>query len=133
LAFAASFIGSICAAETKTNSLVRDLGGGQLQIGLVTIDPKQKAVSFPASINMTSGVVEYLVVTTEGKVHESLLATRAEPTHIHTAMLLIGMTNSTKQKQPRSSIRRANCLARVSMLTFQAPACRTRKCRFKHS
>ena len=98
LAFAASFVGSICAAETKTNSLVRDLGGGQLQIGLVTIDPKQKTVSFPASINMTSGVVEYLVVTSEGKVHESLLATKAEPTHIHTAVLLLGMTNATNSE-----------------------------------
>lgn len=84
------------SAETPaTNAPIRDLGEGRLQIGAVTVDSKAKTVSFPATVNMVNGMVEYLVVTTKGKVHESLLRTEAEPFHIHTAMLLLGVTNAT--------------------------------------
>ncbi len=34
--------------------------------------------------------MEYLLVSTWGKVHESILRTETEPYHIHTAMLLLG-------------------------------------------
>src|SRR5688500_7158315 len=85
----------VCSAETSTNAPIKDLGEGRLQIGNVTVDSKQKSLTFPALVNMTTGLVEYLVVTTGGKVHESLLRTDAEPFHIHSAMLLLGLKQST--------------------------------------
>ena len=81
--------------EGGTNAPIRDLGQGRFQIGAVTLDTRQKALTFPAVVNMTTGLVEYAVVTTGGKVHESLLRTDAEPFHIHTAMLLLGAKVST--------------------------------------
>src|SRR5687768_133237 len=83
------------AADISTNAPIKDLGEGRLQIGSVTVDSKQKTLTFPALVNMTTGLVEYLVVTTGGKVHESLLRTDAEPFHIHTAMLLLGLKQLT--------------------------------------
>ncbi len=60
------------------------------QIGAVVLDKSAKTVQFPAAINLDSGLIEYLLVTTNGKAYESLLATTAQPYHIHLAMLLIG-------------------------------------------
>jgi hypothetical protein len=77
-------------AAAQTNPPVKELPGGRLQIGLVTIDPKARTLTFPAAVNMQTGLVEYAVVTTAGKVHESVFKTEAEPVHIHTAMLLLG-------------------------------------------
>lgn len=77
-------------AETSTNTVVKDLGEGRLQIDHVTVDSKARTLSFPAKINMTDGMVEYLIVASKGKTHESLLNTEAEPIHIHTGMLLLG-------------------------------------------
>lgn len=82
-------------AADPTNAPIQDLGDGRLQLGDATIDPKTKSLTFPAQINMTAGVVEYLIVHASGKVHESLLRTQTEPFHIHTAMLLLGVTNAT--------------------------------------
>src|SRR5688572_7712745 len=85
----------ISAAEAPTNAPIKELGDGRLQIGVLTIDPKSKSITFPAVVNMNTGMVEYLIVTTTGKVHESLLRTDAEPYHIHTGMLLLGFKPPT--------------------------------------
>lgn len=74
---------------------IRELGEGRLQVGAVRLDTKARSLTFPAVINMTTGLVEYVIVTTKGKVHESLLRSDAEPYHIHTAMLLLGVKPST--------------------------------------
>ena len=79
-----------CVLAAAPDAPVKELTGGRLQIGLVTLDPKAKTVTFPAAVNMRTGLVEYAVVTTGGKVHESVFKTDAEPFHIHTAMLLLG-------------------------------------------
>jgi hypothetical protein len=86
----ATILAGNSSAETSTNTSVKDLGEGRLQIGRVTVDSKARTLSFPAKINMTEGMVEYLIVTTKGKTHESLLSTEAEPVQIHAGMLLLG-------------------------------------------
>jgi hypothetical protein len=78
------------AGATATNAPVKELPDGNLQIGLVTVNPKLKTLTFPAAVNMRTGLVEYVLVTGGGKVHESIFKTEAEPFHIHTAMLLLG-------------------------------------------
>jgi hypothetical protein len=81
---------TVQVAAASTNAPVKELSDGRLQIGLVTLDPKLKTLSFPAVVNMRAGLVEYAVVTAGGKVHESVFKTDAEPFHIHTAVLLLG-------------------------------------------
>ena len=66
------------------------LGGARFALGKVVLDKDQRLVSFPAVINQREGLVEYVVVTTQGKTHESVWRTDAEPKHIHLAMLLLG-------------------------------------------
>jgi hypothetical protein len=60
-------------------------------IGEVTIDKQQGSVSFPVSINQRTGVVEYVVVNTGGKTHESVFRTPAAPRDVHVGMLLLGV------------------------------------------
>ena len=83
------------AATPPTNAPIKELPGGLLQIGFVILDPKEKSLSFPAAVNMRTGLVEYAVVTTSGKIHESIFKSEAEPFHIHTAMLLLGAKPET--------------------------------------
>jgi hypothetical protein len=68
---------------------IQKLGDGRIVVGLVTVDPERRQISFPAKVNQRSGLVEYAVVTSKGKVHESVFVTEAAPTHIHMAALLL--------------------------------------------
>jgi hypothetical protein len=83
---------------------VKPVGPGQFEIGNVRLDSQQRLLRFPALLNLKEGLVEYLIVTTTGKTHESVLRTEAEPFHIHTAMLLLGVktpaTNAADKAGP---------------------------------
>src|SRR6266404_3082213 len=71
-----------------TNNLpLKEIAPGVFQLGKVRFDKKERIVSFPASINQTEAAIEYLIVTSYGKTHESLLSTEAEPYHIQLALL----------------------------------------------
>jgi len=69
---------------------IKEVSPGVLQVGGVTLDKNTKTVSFPATVNMDHGVIEYLLVQTGGKTHESAFATKVDPYHLHLAMLLLG-------------------------------------------
>ena len=69
---------------------IEKISDGVMKIGEVTLDKNRMTVSFPGSVNMDHGEVEYLLVQEGGKTHESLLATKALPFHVHVAMLLLG-------------------------------------------
>jgi len=71
-------------------------------LGQVRLDPKGRSLRFPVSINQRSGLVEYALVTDEGKTHESVFRTDAEPTHIHLGLLLLGGTPSYARRLPAS-------------------------------
>jgi hypothetical protein len=88
--------------SAATNAPLKAVGPGLFEIGKVRLNKNEKSVSFPAVLNMSPGLVEYVLVTETGKIHESLLRTDAEPYQIHMAMLLLGAkgagTNAFPQK-----------------------------------
>ena len=73
---------------------------GIYRIGPVTIDKEARQVRFPAVVNQIEGAIEYLLVDSQGKTHESLLRTDAEPVQVHTAMLLLGVGKLTAKGGP---------------------------------
>jgi len=75
--------------EVKSNMPIREISPGIYQLGEVRIDREQRTVSFPARLNLTQGPMEYFLVTSWGKTHESILKTDTEPFRIHLAMLLL--------------------------------------------
>jgi hypothetical protein len=89
------------AGHAETNAPpVKDLGNGLFEIGNVLMNREKRTVTFPALVNMRTGLVEYVIVTSTGKTHESVLKTEAQPIHIHTAMLLLGVKAATTNDTP---------------------------------
>src|SRR5688572_29653218 len=58
------------AAITSTNATVVKVGPGRFQIGEVRISQPERTVSFPATVNLRDGNIEYVVVAVTGKTHE---------------------------------------------------------------
>lgn len=68
-----------------------EIRGEKLKIGQVELDRAKHTVSFPAKVQMSSGVIEYFLVHSKGKLHETLFVTDAQPQDIHVACLLAGL------------------------------------------
>lgn len=66
------------------------IGPGRFSLGMAQITKAARSVSLPAVVNMDKGALEYLLVRTGGKTHESLLRTDVQPTEVQLAMLLLG-------------------------------------------
>jgi hypothetical protein len=83
---------------------LRVVGQDILELGEIRLDKQQRTMSFPAVVNQSEGLVEYLLVSGYGKTHESVLRTEVPPVHIHVAMLLLGAggpgTNQLAAKPP---------------------------------
>jgi len=69
------------------------------KIGKITVDKNARTVRFPATVQMAEGALEYLLVTEEGKTHESLFVTKVAPYQLHVAMLLLGAQPSQEIKE----------------------------------
>lgn len=65
------------------------LDNGMMKIGEVTFDPKTRQIRVPCSVNMSEGLLEYAVVHENGKIHESLLITKASPLAMNVAFKLL--------------------------------------------
>jgi hypothetical protein len=106
--FAAKPPPATSGSQLKPNDappLVRPISPGLFEVGSVTLDQQHRTVSFPAVLNSSSGQMEYLLVTSYGKVHESILKTDASPYHIHIAMLLLGAKGQEADQASRNSLR----------------------------
>jgi hypothetical protein len=93
-------------SDTESNA-VKEIHPGIFTLGDVVFDKRHRTVTFPARLNLTQGPMEYFLVTTWGKVHESILQTETDPFRIHTAMLLLGAkgagTNSAAENSRGSA------------------------------
>ena len=78
------------AKEPPAAAGLPDEAGESFTVGKITVDKRVRTVRFPATVNLTGGVLEYLLVTDKGKTHESLLATPVSPYQLNIAMLLLG-------------------------------------------
>jgi hypothetical protein len=96
---------NITTSASVTNMPLQQIGPGIFQLGKVKLDKERRTIRFPAVLNMNEALIEYLVVTSAGKVHESLLRTDAEPWHIHVAMLLLGAKGQGTNRFPEDRAR----------------------------
>ncbi|KAF0177671.1 MAG: hypothetical protein FD161_2315 [Limisphaerales bacterium] len=78
------------AEKPPTPPSIREVSPGVFQVGGVKLEKAARRVSLPAKLNMTDGPLEYLLVTGQGKLHESVLKTDIAPHHLQVAMLLLG-------------------------------------------
>ena len=68
---------------------VEKLGDGRFRIGKITFDQAKREIRIPSQVNMTEGLLEFLIVHINGKVHESLFVTEASPTDLNLALALL--------------------------------------------
>jgi hypothetical protein len=61
----------------------------RFRIDAIEIDKEERSITFPAKLNMNEGMLEYLIVTEQGKVHEALLSTNIHPFYLNVAALLL--------------------------------------------
>jgi hypothetical protein len=88
-----------------TNAPLKQIRAGIFELGQVRFDKDKRTVSFPASVNMREGNIEYVVVTATGKTHESLLRTTIEPYHLQLAFLLLGAKGAGTNALPEDPAR----------------------------
>lgn len=69
---------------------------GIYRIGEILVNKAEKTISFPATVNMSSGLLEYLLVRSGGKTHESLFRTEVEPYNLQIACLLLDLAGTDK-------------------------------------
>jgi hypothetical protein len=65
------------------------------RVGQVLVDRQKRRVEVPGRLNMTEGILEYYAVGPQGKLHESVLELFGVPSHLHVALLLVGLDPNT--------------------------------------
>lgn len=68
---------------------VEKLGDNRYRIGKILLDQNTREIRVPAKVNMQEGLLEFLLVHENGKIHESLLLTDISPTHLNLAFTLL--------------------------------------------
>ena len=68
---------------------VERIDDNAFRIGGIEFRKDTRTIRIPAEINMTEGLLEYALVHADGKIHESLLLTRVNPTHVNLALKLL--------------------------------------------
>ncbi len=74
---------------------VKKIGQGIFRLGTIQINKRTGSITFPARVNMDHGLVEYLLVKSTGKTHESVLRTEVDPYYLNLAFLLLGFEGTT--------------------------------------
>ncbi|WP_411825353.1 YdjY domain-containing protein [Luteolibacter sp. AS25] len=67
----------------------KQLDENRYQIGSVVFNKETREIRFPAILNMREGLLEFLIVHENGKIHESLFRTTASATNINLALTLL--------------------------------------------
>ena len=79
---------SPAAGETKKPE-IKHLGGSNHELNGIAFNDKTRAITLPAKVNMTGGLLEYALVHESGKAHESLLTTAVSPYDLNVVLLLL--------------------------------------------
>lgn len=73
---------------------VCQLNATEHALGAIRFDLAKREIRFPATVNMNEGAIEFALVGTQGKTHESVLATDIRPVHLRTVMSLMNVEPS---------------------------------------
>jgi hypothetical protein len=91
-AVAAALATGIRPAAAEDGPAEGDAKPKVVQIETVTLDLGKREARFKSEVVLRSGPLELLACKAGTKEHESILATDAEPSHLHAALLALGLT-----------------------------------------
>jgi hypothetical protein len=79
---------------TSVPGEVRKIDEDRYIVGGIAFRKSTREISFDAQVNQTGGLIEFLLVTEKGKVHESLFSCTISPTDLNVAFKLLGYPSS---------------------------------------
>ena len=80
------------AAELQKS--IKKLSESEFALGEIKINAETKTVSFPATLKIVKGPLEYLIVNEAGSAHEALFMTKVNAFELNVALLLTGFKSS---------------------------------------
>ena len=108
---------------------IKKIAPGVFRLGEIQIHKGARSATFPAQVNMDKGLLEYLLVQSGGKTHESLLRTDVDPYYLNIALLLLGFegtdTSLAEQRAtgtPRGEVVEINIIYREGDKNRKVPA-----------
>jgi hypothetical protein len=81
---------AVVIAESAKSPAVKQISPTEFQLGKIVIDSDERTISFPAFVEQNEVLLEYLLVSTHGKVHESIFLTEIQALELNIAMKLLG-------------------------------------------
>jgi hypothetical protein len=87
-------VGAAAAADPPEEGVaakpeITRLSATRSRLGLIEFDHTTREITLPATINMVQGLLEYALVGEKGKLHESLLRTKARAFDLNVVLLLL--------------------------------------------
>ena len=76
------------AGEPSIPEITR-LSATRSRLGVIEFDHGTREITLPAEVNMVKGLLEYALVGEKGKLHESLLSTKARAFDLNVVLLLL--------------------------------------------
>jgi len=80
--------GKVAGAAAGRPEIIR-VSATRSRLGLVEFDAMTREIFIPAEVNMVKGLLEYALVSEKGKLHESLLSTKARVFDLNVVLLLL--------------------------------------------
>lgn len=81
-------------SKKKPSNEIKKLPNGQFQLGQITFDAQSREISFPARVEQTRAIIEYVLVLSKGKIHESLFVTDITPSQLNIVLKLLNYKES---------------------------------------
>lgn len=81
-------------AKKNVQDIIKQKGKDHLSVGNILVHKSSMDISFPVKLEITNDIIEYLLVTSYGKVHETLLTTEISAYHLNIALKLAGYKES---------------------------------------
>lgn len=75
--------------DGKSIPTIEKIDANNVKLGDVTINHKERTLSFPAFVNLKEGLIEYMISMPHGKLHECLFISTADPLHISVGAKLL--------------------------------------------
>jgi hypothetical protein len=102
---AGAAIGEEQAGE-RSKPLIEKISPDVYRIGKISLNKQTREITIPACTNITDPetIIEYLLIHDNGeKIHESLLTTQADPTHVNIAFKLLNYKESPELFRERKA------------------------------
>ncbi len=85
---------SLAQAEDKKAPEVKKLGDSHYQIGKIHFDSSKSEIHIPTTLQHDKGIMEYVLTTKLGKVHETLLISDISPFNLNVVFKLLNYQSS---------------------------------------